>query len=122
MNDPGTQGGIESIDYSEDSIMLVGFGDAQTTNPALMQDGAFFYSEVGLFSNQSSWTTQTGIGLTQLDFFKHDSIPLEHPDFSANGSPITFGFVRSNGTAGVGYTKDAGIDNCSMTVHVAEVL
>lgn len=117
--DPQTQGAIASIDYSEDSIMFSGFGHGQATGPALMQDGLVYYYLPSLYCNQRSWTTQTLHSLTAEDFLcicgAGVCVP-EHPDFSALGRPIVFGFWRGNSSRYYGYTIVAGIDNWSLTV------
>ena len=45
----------------------------------------------------------------------------QHPNFSAGGAPIQFGFFRANGTSlnGPAYTLAAGIDNWQVTVVAA---
>jgi hypothetical protein len=122
--DPQTQGAIDSISYSEDSIMFYGYGEGQATGPALMQDGKMFYGlsplpPYYLMSNQWSWTHQTLTSLHADDFTVSPPgwMGPEHPDFSSTGDPIVFGFWRSNGSAGGGYTIIAGIDNWSITVN-----
>lgn len=117
--DPGTQGAIASIDYSEDSIMFSGFGQGQASGPALVQAGIVYYYEptgIHLYANQSTWTTQTISGATGVDFCSATWIdPVTRPDFSAAGDPIVFGFSRSNSTSG-GYTIVAGIDNWTLSI------
>jgi len=124
--DPQTQGAIDSISYSEDSIMFCGYGEGQATGPALMQDGKIFYGFLPLpphylMSNQLSWTHQTLTSLPADSFYLSGPVWMgsEHPDFSSLGDPIVFGFFRSNGSAGGGYTIIAGIDNWSITVNPA---
>ena len=45
----------------------------------------------------------------------------QHPNFSAGGAPIQFGFFRANGTGvnGGAYTLAAGIDNWQITLIAA---
>jgi len=112
--DPSTQGPIAYIDYSEDSRMFSGFGDGQGTGPALLQSGKYYYAS-GLYAKQSVWTTQTLSSLVAADFV-NVSDPNDHPDFSASGAPITFGFVRYNSTRSAGYSITAGIDNWEVSV------
>jgi hypothetical protein len=42
-----------------------------------------------------------------------------HPDFSAGGAPIEFGFIRiiSSPAGNVASTRTVGIDNWSVTVN-----
>jgi hypothetical protein len=115
--DPGIQGAIASIDYSEDSIMFSGFGEGQASSPALIQAGVVYYYPLYLLTNQSNWTTQTISGLTAADFSSVPWIaPLTHPDFSVAGDPIVFGFQRSNSTSH-GYTIVGGIDNWTLRAY-----
>jgi hypothetical protein len=68
-----------------------------------------------------SGLTATDFGLvavTQSTIFDD----TQHPDFSAGGAPIQFGFFRANGTGvnGGAYTLAAGIDNWQTTIVAAE--
>ncbi|RMF94797.1 MAG: PEP-CTERM sorting domain-containing protein [Candidatus Schekmanbacteria bacterium] len=115
--DPSTEGAIGSIDYSEDSIMFTGFGDGEATGPALFQNGKYYYS-AQLYSNQSVWTHQSLLSLGEQDFHTlYDN--NDHPDFSATGSIISFGFFRANTTTFGSYTIDAGIDNWTLKINPA---
>ncbi|MHC4535627.1 MAG: glycoside hydrolase family 16 protein [Planctomycetota bacterium] len=117
---PQTQGEIVSLEYSEDSIMLSGWGQGQATGLALRQNGVLYYAYTpggGLFyANQSSWTPHSFTSF-QAENFGHWQNPNVHPDFSSEGSPIEFGFYRMNSTPVFGYTIVAGIDNWSVTIH-----
>lgn len=113
--DPSTQGAIDTIDYYEDSIMFVGFGQGQASEAALLQDGTLYRSTRRVLSNQlNSWTPQSILALTEQEFTDEAD---GTPDFSESGGMITFGFVRSNSTPGGGYFIDAGIDNWKIDVH-----
>jgi hypothetical protein len=117
---PQTQGAIDSISYSEDSIMFSGFGEGQGTGPALMQNGKLFYYLVPhyLYSNQPSWTPQVLTSLQADNFLRSPwTVSAEHPDFSSLGAPIVFGFYRFNNTTSGQYTIIAGIDNWSVNVN-----
>ncbi len=113
--DPSTDGAIGTIDYSEDSIMLEGQGQGEATSPALFQNGKYYYTW-GLLSNQSVWTHQSLLSLGAQDFYTIFDVN-DHPDFSENGSIISFGFYRGNSTLGPGYTVDAGIDNWELKIN-----
>ena len=123
--DPGTQGAITSIDYSEDGIMYTGFGNGQTTGPALIQNGKVYYylnhdSHSGLYANSRTWSRISEVGATEADFvtfcegFRCINWD-DNPDFSENGSPIRFGFYRHDSLGP--YVIDGGIDNWSLTIH-----
>lgn len=108
-------GGIVTIDYAEDAIMLAGGGQGQGAGPALRQDGQIYIGPI-FITPETSWTTHQLVGLTELDFHLAGQ-PDVHPDFSAAGGLIKFGFVRQNSTYSGGYTILGGIDNWSMTLH-----
>jgi hypothetical protein len=117
--DQRVQGAIATIDYAEDSIMFVGFGQGQATGPLLVQNGVF-YCGPSMYANQMNWYTQNLVSLHAADF---SSLGGQHPDFSAAGNPIVFGFYRRNSGgpySGPGYTIVAGIDNWTVTVHPVE--
>jgi hypothetical protein len=121
---PKTQGAILSLDYEEDGIMFQGFGNGQTTGPALMQNGKVYYgceeNNMWLQANQYTWTHLSATGLTRENFvticegFRCVNWD-DNPDFSANGAPIHFGFFRID--AWGPYVIYGGIDNWSVTIH-----
>ena len=123
--DPSTQGAIVSIDYSEDARLFSGSAPAgQTVAPALRQ-GADFYIPAGMTVPETSWTAKPFSSLTESDFFliQDDLIDADqHPDFSATGGPIEFGFGRGNSTAigGAGFSTVTGIDDWLITIHPAQ--
>jgi len=120
--DPSVRGAILSIDYSEDSLLIYGFpgGEGQYAAPALRQGGYYYYAG-GWITPEYSWVHHAATGLTAESFLRlTPPEPLtEHPDFSAAGGPIEFGFLRGNSTSdsGSGYTTIGGIDNWSVTVQ-----
>jgi len=121
--DPTVQGAITSIDYSEDSILVQGFGDGQITGIALAQNGTIYY-DLDFKANSFAWTPNSETGLTSADFLTaayYAGGPVTHPDFSVSTAPITFGFVRvdSQAAGGGGYSIVGGIDNWSVDVHSA---
>jgi hypothetical protein len=118
---PSTQGAIRSVDYSEDSILLVGGGGGQTSAPALRQNGTIYTLVFGggaFGTPDGAWTAHSITGLEQDDFRTLTSAD-EHPDFSANGTRIEFGFMRAISTpaGNVGGTRTGGIDNWEVTVN-----
>ena len=105
-------------------VNSVNVGDGQGSAPAIQQDGKLFLPGSILFNqvlvNQNVWTTESLLSLAEQDF--RTLIDLDdHPDFSANGSSIKFGFVRQNSGTGPGYSIDAGIDNWSITVTTVPI-
>jgi sugar lactone lactonase YvrE len=124
--DPQVHGAIDSIDYSEDDILISGGGHSQGANLALIQGGQVYIGPSHAISDVA-WTTHQDLQLHQSDFNAVDPAALggsgvdttKHPDFSQSGAPIEFGFARSNLAApgGPGYTTVGGIDNWSVTVN-----
>ena len=102
--DPGTSGPIDTIDYRWDSRLspVERLGGAITL--AVQQDG-FTWAALNrrLFTESVNtvWRSYELLGLVESDFTYGGSWRLTgqplNPDFSASGSPITFGF--SNGVS-----------------------
>jgi hypothetical protein len=119
--DPSILGPISSIGYSEDTIVSGGAGDIGA-GLAIMQGGRFFVGGYRIDSGQPYWANHSCSSLAAEDFkvwvpgVGFDT--SAHPDFSASGSPITFGFLRANsGDAGLwGYSVSGGTDNWTVTV------
>ena len=111
-------GAIESIDYSEDAILINGFGDGHALGPAILQNGQIYIAS-GQVSPDSIWTHKDFSNLTENSFFVFGD-NSQHPDFSELGDPIEFGFFRANSTLGGGYTIVGGIDNWSYDIKTAE--
>jgi hypothetical protein len=129
--DPGTQGQIASIDYSEDGILFAP-NVLQATGPALRQNGVV-YVRTGLVVTTTNWTPYAAPGLTAPDFSAVGDCGAlctnatfidssKHPDFSCAGGPIDVGFFRYNATRAGAYNTDAGIDNWKVTIHGADHL
>jgi hypothetical protein len=112
--DPSKQGAISSIGFSED---IIGFGtNGSTYGDGLLLEqggqlfvGAFVASPLGT----NTWQNRSSIGLTAVDFTPF--FGLSHPDFSMAGSPIMFGYARTNTIFGGVATVQDGIDNWSVT-------
>jgi hypothetical protein len=116
--DPGSQGAIEAIHYSEHAIMFTEFLNGMRTGPALFQGGKVFVYDV-LRTPETNWTQKAAFNLVASNFAHVDAAfpSLEdtstHPDFSATAPPMQFGFFRANGNPGV---RDGGIDNWTVQV------
>jgi hypothetical protein len=100
--DPGVEGAISAIDYIEAGIILsFPFPDAfSTTQPVVVQDGityttASFIRFIAV-NGSHAWETKSLLQLTADDFTPPGGPAGDHPDFSAAGGPIHFGFVRQN--------------------------
>lgn len=128
---PATEGAIEGIDYSEDSLRVS--GNAQLGTFALRQGGLRYrlstYFDV---DDTSNWIQNGFSNLTAadfgLDFFDASSnqflfLPTANPDFSDSGSLIEFGFQRLESQFNTfgGTTSNGGIDNFLVVVTTANV-
>jgi uncharacterized protein (TIGR03437 family) len=124
---PRTMGAISSIDYSEDAIYIGGAtGEGQGTGPAVRQRDSSgvlrTYVATTVTNRPTTWSPNSLTGLLATNFsllgggttFLDNS---SHPDFSASGSALQFGYWRGNTTQGAGYSTAAGIDNWKVVVH-----
>ncbi len=112
---PQGDGAISHINYSEQALLISGFGNGQGIRPALKQ-GSDIYLGPLLTSPDFSWTPKQINGLTSNSFYLAPEVLSVHPDFSATGLPITFGFARLTTTPSNGFTIIGGIDNWRVDV------
>jgi hypothetical protein len=128
--DPSVAGAIGSLSYAEDAACTAGcFGQGQSTGPALTQGGnLYILSSSSVITGPGlAWLPHPLNSLTAADFGLVNVTPTtlfdntQHPNFSAGGAPIQFGFFRANGTGvnGGAYTLAAGIDNWQITLAAA---
>jgi hypothetical protein len=125
----------ESYDPRERAISTVDFsysvnhfeataGTSTAVVPALLQSGKLFVGPGQLFSG-TLWTPLSETSLVADDFFGVDMWfggPVSHPDFSAFGDPIQFGYSLQNNVAfGPGFENARGLDNWSVTIEQAEM-
>ena len=124
---PSTQGAIYNIDYSVDLIAISLDGEAE---PVVYQNGNLYFGPE-LYTAAGTWQTLTETNLMANNFVKLvtgtpngelGSDGTSHPDFSTNGSPITFGFIVPDSTVTTPYTTVGGVDNFTLTVHVDGLL
>jgi hypothetical protein len=125
--DPATQGPIVRLDYSEDARLVNGFGGGQAIGPAIRQGGNYYRLPGSATGTNTNWFTLSLGSLSASQFIKvnpfaacnNDSDPSSHPDFSANGFPIEFGFVRANSQIDPfgAYDITAAIDNFHVSVN-----
>ena len=120
--DPMTQGPIGTLDYEEDARLFSPAGDGQLTGLAVRQGGIVYVREAGL-TPETAWTHKSRSGITADDLYAITDAGLafgQHPDFSASGAPIQFGFLRanSNGNGGGSYTLSGAIDNWLVRVNL----
>jgi hypothetical protein len=124
---PATQGAIGSISYSYDvrEFNPPFAGAAVNYALLLLQNGTYYVPDpTDTFSNTDNWQNvgNTNLTATQFSGLYQGTLQLPgagpiHPDFSANGAPITFGYFSANTNTGVPpITTSSGIDNWSVNV------
>jgi hypothetical protein len=119
--DPATQGAISSVSYSFD-LMLLNGGDSGTVGygSLLFQGGSYYLGGNSVLTTiepvRNLWVHHDLLPLFAGDFLDVSGSGA-HPDFSATGSPILFGYYGSNGTGISSPTSTlSGIDNWSANV------
>ena len=117
---PATQGSINAISWSLDRIFVsqTGGSPGVSTLLILQQNGRYFVGNTpGWVSmiTMGVWETLMPPELRESDFT--DFFGTSHPDFSATGGPIIFGYANGSAVGGAGsggattvYTA-AGTDN-----------
>lgn len=112
---PAVDGAIYQLDYDEDQIQETPPfpGSFIEATPLLEQGGVLYVGPDITFTN-TAWGALVRDNLVALDF---TSAGNAHPDFSAAGGVVHFGYVRSNTNfTGLAANFRSGIDNWS--VHV----
>jgi hypothetical protein len=112
---PSVGGPLTDLSFSIDSR----YYDSLNALGFVIKQGEYTWG-VGYFINGAAWETFT---LTPVasDYFAYPFAPLVNtqpltPDFSATGSPITFGFYTGNGSAGgLGETRSGLFDNFTVS-------
>jgi len=122
---PATLGGITNVDYVEDHFCSC-FGGGVLWGPALEQGGVYYIVPGNATPNSLllTWETVSLAGLTELDF--EEALVTapgwtdgsSHPDFSAAGGPITFGYVRAKAFVA---TTSSVLDNWTVSVNETAV-
>lgn len=127
---PSAQGEIQSLDYSEDHISLN--TGTMAFSLALKQDGNIYTATQtsglgngGTTSSITTWSRHNSTGILARNFaLAYSAAPgaPRFPDFSSEGSPITFGFARTISAYTIfGYTNSSGIDNWRVVVNFIPV-
>ena len=136
--DPSTQGAIAKVDFSYDLKAIAGFPDcglATAYSLLLEQGGRYFvfapydgYPADLIYGCDITWKGFTHTDAVAAHFVEvttTEAVWTSHPDFSAGGSVITFGFVTSN-TISPGtlprLTLITGIDNWAVSATQEEVV
>jgi len=120
--DPSVDGAITSVDYSWEVRAVSGAGIF--SGPALAQ-GANVYVSAGLLEltgTSTLWRSVSRLGVRDVNYGLIQDIleidPAQDPDFSASGTPITFGYFSALAGARDGPAASAvgGFDNWSVDV------
>ena len=128
---PLSQGAIQTVNFSNDRFVDVGsiLNPSLTvfSRPTVLQNGKYYFSPYldpqvrGAFYTSASPGPLNSLNFSLFDFVTGVSDPLQHPDFSAAGSAISFGFTNrfSLNTRGTPFSLDAlfKFDNISITVN-----
>jgi hypothetical protein len=113
---PSTQGAITLFSYGEDRNTS---GAGQEFGPALLQDGTYYYAYAGSGAT-TGWQSFPVTVFSSASFGTSVSDPV-HPNFTATGDPITFGFVSINNTNQLAFSTTGDYDNWSVTLTTASV-
>src|SRR5207245_2107188 len=81
----------------------------------LSQGGVLYNDLLGVSATGNSWLHTSMMGRTASDFVRVNG-SAGHPDFSAAGSAIEFGYLGKFSGAGF-FESDTGIDNLSINVN-----
>jgi hypothetical protein len=113
---PAVDGPIFVVNYGEDQIQETPpFPGAFIEATPLLEQGGVLYTGPDLTFTNTAWLGASRQNLVALDF---TSATNTHPDFSAAGGVIHFGYVRSNTNPGaLAANFRSGIDNFSVTVR-----
>jgi len=121
---PQTQGAINLVDWSIDTILLQAFpgADGFACGAVVQQGGTIYGAPLG-HTREWTWTNKSLTGLTSQSFARWDSARMNwdwsrHPDFSTSGTTIRFGyFMASTHTTPGSQLRRVGADNFSVIVH-----
>lgn len=89
-HDPSTDGAISRVDLTLWAVRLANDTEG-ALEPALEQDGRLYVAS-GQAVAEAAWTRKEFDGLVEDDF-SEPGLPDSHPDFTATGGEITFGFA-----------------------------
>ena len=134
LYDPTAQGALGPINMSIDSHCRSAdgcIGNGEALGFAILQGGNLYLNELFDTGNDfaghnyidAGWVTQAATGLTASDFYLvhvTDTTlvdPTLHPDFSAAGGVMEFGFTTINSAANSGYGLSVGYDNFQTNVE-----
>jgi len=107
------------IDFAASLVHLTGtsVGGAVSYRLGALQGGAYYSGPtIDVFSDL--WASYIQPGLRAVDFSLVAGSGPSRPDFSCTGAPIQFGFLSANSANGGPFTKDSGIDDWTVTLHI----
>lgn len=116
---PGSNGRtLEHLDLSIDARRFTSVVSGTVVQGGFVVSQSFvIYRTAPQFVDNLSWTTHSRIGLTAADFT--DDLG-RHPDFSAVGGLLGFGFYRNITAASAEFESVIeGVDNFTVTAYVA---
>src|SRR5262249_38881975 len=117
---PDPQGAIASLDISYDLINLT---QGSIQSGLLAFQAGHTYIRYVDSNDHAAWTTVGVAGIpgddNQWQEASSAGITTGHPDFSATGLPLTFGYYTFNWSLSVGFLiqRTWGIDNFRITIH-----
>jgi hypothetical protein len=115
VHDPSVDGAITSVNFSYD---LFHFNPPPSQAVAfgllVLQNGTYYKSTDDL-AFDAAWIGFSRVGVTALDLDKISGPAGDHPDFSAAGSPLQFGYFSRNTSDAASLHREGGIDNWSVT-------
>ncbi|RME05987.1 MAG: hypothetical protein D6812_02265, partial [Deltaproteobacteria bacterium] len=118
--DPATEGAITSLSYTFDilSLPISGSGYVSFALGLLLYQNGAYYIAGGFGYTSTGWRRIQQSFTSSISFYRIAGSGPDHPDFSASGAPIRFGFFSQVffATGGIG-TKVGGIDNWSVTMN-----
>ncbi len=125
LYDPARQGAIDSIDFEAD--LRHPNAGATAWQLLIEQNDTKYYSvPLGAFEQNTDWQEFSQLNLTEADF---DTNPLSGffgelpdgnaPDFSLDGSEMTFGYALGNTLpSGTFFSNTVGIDNWHVEIDI----
>jgi hypothetical protein len=119
LNIPGALINYSIDEYADVDDYGVGVG----VQPALRQNGTNYFCNLGWGNSAlSNWVTYstTNLAASNFDNFipgNNDVGGPGHPDFSAAGSAIQFGYATWNNNNGLKASRAAGFDNWTVVVY-----
>lgn len=115
--DPSVEGPIEAVVFSFE-LKSIDSGAAYLAY--LTQNGRHYRTGIAVPSDREHWTRYESVPLYAECFAVMGDGPF-HPDFSASGGPITFGYCTGNTSDSAFGSTVSGLDNWSVTINPAAI-